>query len=75
MNQIRNTLLSVCCFTVRADTAPTAKLTVDMLQELSSITDQRVELSLRSLDAMAGKWVQEDPPLHIVQALLGPGNS
>jgi len=39
-------------------------------QELSRITDQRVEFSLRSADASAGKWLQEDPPLSTVQRMI-----
>ena len=35
------------------------------------MTDQRVELSLRSADTAAGKWIQEDPPLALVQSMLG----
>lgn len=40
-------------------------------QELSRITDQQVEFSLRSADASAGKWLQEDPPLSTVQRMIG----
>ena len=40
-------------------------------QEVARITDQRVELSLRSADAAAGKWLQEDPPLSTVQRISG----
>ncbi|KAI7105174.1 hypothetical protein KC339_g4031 [Hortaea werneckii] len=35
--------------------------------ELASVTDQRVELSLRSADSTAGKWLQEDPSLATIQ--------
>jgi hypothetical protein len=42
-------------------------------QEVSRITDQRVEFSLRSADAAAGKWLQEDPPLSTVQRISGSG--
>jgi hypothetical protein len=41
------------------------------LQEVARITDQRVEFSLRSADAAAGKWLQEDPPLSTVQRISG----
>jgi hypothetical protein len=46
-----------------------------MLQELASITDQRVELSLRSADATAGKWLAEDPSLQQIQRVAGNGMS
>ncbi|KAK0942924.1 hypothetical protein LTR29_005496 [Friedmanniomyces endolithicus] len=39
--------------------------------ELSSITDQRVEISLRSTDSAAGKWLQEDPSLQHIQRMAG----
>ncbi|KAM0705495.1 hypothetical protein Q7P35_006854 [Cladosporium inversicolor] len=39
--------------------------------EVARITDQRVEFSLRSADAAAGKWLQEDPPLSTVQRISG----
>ncbi|TKA63957.1 hypothetical protein B0A55_09505 [Friedmanniomyces simplex] len=39
--------------------------------ELASITDQRVELSLRSADSAAGKWLQEDPSLQHIQRMAG----
>ncbi|KAK4963417.1 hypothetical protein LTR10_001046 [Elasticomyces elasticus] len=39
--------------------------------ELASITDQRVELSLRSADSAAGKWLQEDPTLQHIQRMSG----
>ncbi|KXL43466.1 MAG: hypothetical protein FE78DRAFT_152262 [Acidomyces sp. 'richmondensis'] len=42
--------------------------------ELASITDQRVELSLRSPDVAAGKWLAEDPTLQTIQNLVGNGN-
>lgn len=35
------------------------------------MTDQRVELSLRSADISAGKWLQEDPNLQMMQRLAG----
>ena len=40
-------------------------------QEVARITDQHVEFSLRSADAAAGKWLQEDPPLSTVQRISG----
>ena len=43
----------------------------DPRQELASVTDQRVELSLRSADISAGKWLQEDPNLQMMQRLAG----
>ncbi|EMC92137.1 hypothetical protein BAUCODRAFT_277169 [Baudoinia panamericana UAMH 10762] len=42
--------------------------------ELASITDQRVELSLRSADTSAGKWLAEDPSLQQIVRLAGNGN-
>ncbi|KAK0945253.1 hypothetical protein LTR29_003345 [Friedmanniomyces endolithicus] len=39
--------------------------------ELASITDQRVEMSLRSTDSAAGKWLQEDPSLQHIQRMAG----
>ncbi|KAK4540406.1 hypothetical protein LTR36_009263 [Oleoguttula mirabilis] len=39
--------------------------------ELTSITDQRVELSLRSADTSAGKWLEEDPSVGTMQRLSG----
>ncbi|KAK3071487.1 hypothetical protein LTR53_008532 [Teratosphaeriaceae sp. CCFEE 6253] len=39
--------------------------------ELASITDQRVELSLRSADTSAGKWLLEDPTLQQIQRMVG----
>ncbi|KAK3702267.1 hypothetical protein LTR37_014978 [Vermiconidia calcicola] len=42
--------------------------------ELSSITDQRIELLLRTADANAGKWLAEDPGLQVLQGLAGNGN-
>jgi hypothetical protein len=47
------------------------ELTILNLQEVARITDQRVEFSLRSADAAAGKWLQEDPPLSTVQRISG----
>ncbi|KAI9690748.1 MAG: hypothetical protein M1820_009845 [Bogoriella megaspora] len=34
--------------------------------EINSITDQRVELDLRSQDASQGKWLAEDPSLAVI---------
>ncbi|KAI9663774.1 MAG: hypothetical protein M1821_007264 [Bathelium mastoideum] len=34
--------------------------------ELASVTDQRVELDLRSQDASQGKWLAEDPSLALI---------
>ncbi|TKA22144.1 hypothetical protein B0A50_08201 [Salinomyces thailandicus] len=42
--------------------------------ELAAITDQRVELSLRSPDIRAGKWLQEDPSLAVIQEVCGSCN-
>ncbi|KAF2765601.1 hypothetical protein EJ03DRAFT_319167 [Teratosphaeria nubilosa] len=39
--------------------------------ELASITDQRVELSLRTPDSQQGKWLVEDPSLQVLQRLCG----
>ncbi|WPH01451.1 Hypothetical protein R9X50_00429700 [Acrodontium crateriforme] len=39
--------------------------------ELASITDARTELSLRSADSRAGKWLQEDPSLGAIQRATG----
>jgi hypothetical protein len=47
------------------------ELTIVNLQEVARITDQRVEFSLRSADAAAGKWLLEDPPLSTVQRISG----
>lgn len=43
-------------------------------QELSAITDSRVELSLRQPDESAGKWLDEDPGLGLIQRVVGNGN-
>ncbi|KAK5133754.1 hypothetical protein LTR08_007404 [Meristemomyces frigidus] len=43
--------------------------------ELASITDQRVELSLRAADSAVGKWLQEDPSLGQIQRLISNGNA
>lgn len=42
-------------------------------QELCSITSERVELSLRSMDTSQGKWVAEDPGLGMIQQMIQPG--
>ncbi|KAK5117034.1 hypothetical protein LTR62_006755 [Meristemomyces frigidus] len=39
--------------------------------ELGSITDARVELSLRSADDSAGKWLGEDPSLQQILRVVG----
>lgn len=44
------------------------------LQELAGVTDQRIELALRSADTNAGKWLLEDPSLATIQALIREGN-
>lgn len=44
------------------------------VQELASITDQRVELSLRTPDTNAGKWLAEDPSLQQIQRITGVCN-
>jgi hypothetical protein len=43
-------------------------------QEVASITDQRVELSLRCSDSEEGKWLEEDPGLPTLIRLAGNGN-
>lgn len=42
-------------------------------QELSSITIERIELSLRSMDTSQGKWLAEDPSLALIQQMLRLG--
>ncbi|KAF2726234.1 hypothetical protein K431DRAFT_280261 [Polychaeton citri CBS 116435] len=42
-------------------------------QEIASVTDQRVELSLRTADVQSGKWLQEDPSLTEIQRLMASG--
>ncbi|KAK8207923.1 hypothetical protein M8818_004176 [Zalaria obscura] len=41
--------------------------------ELASVTDARVELSLRSADTSQGKWIQEDPTLVMLQQMIRAG--
>lgn len=42
-------------------------------QELSAITDTRVELSLRQPDESTGKWLDEDPGLNVIQRVIAAG--
>lgn len=42
-----------------------------VIQEVSAITDQRVELTLRSADIDQGKWLDEDPGLSTLQRIAG----
>lgn len=42
------------------------------LQELASVTDARVELTLRTNDARQGKWLVEDPSLAVIAQMLRP---
>ncbi|KAK0320330.1 hypothetical protein LTR82_008847 [Friedmanniomyces endolithicus] len=53
------------CFATDPQRLPSGK------SELASITDQRVEMSLRSTDSAAGKWLQEDPSLQHIQRMAG----
>ncbi|QIW95246.1 hypothetical protein AMS68_000764 [Peltaster fructicola] len=46
-------------------------ITQALRQDLISITDARIEASLRDIDTRAGKWVLEDPPLTLIQRLVG----
>ncbi|KAF2231769.1 hypothetical protein EV356DRAFT_525774 [Viridothelium virens] len=47
--------------------APALQAIDNTLQaELASITNQRVELALRSQDAAQGKWLEEDPSLALI---------
>ncbi|KAF7188419.1 hypothetical protein HII31_10081 [Pseudocercospora fuligena] len=39
--------------------------------ELASITDARVEACLRQADTNAGKYIQEDPSLAVIQRMAG----
>ncbi|KAF1354926.1 hypothetical protein BDV97DRAFT_288931 [Delphinella strobiligena] len=41
--------------------------------ELSSITMERIELSLRSMDTSHGKWMAEDPSLQMIQHMIQSG--
>jgi len=41
-------------------------------QELASVTDARVELTLRTNDARQGKWLAEDPSLAVIAQMLRP---
>ncbi|RMY61796.1 hypothetical protein D0865_00789, partial [Hortaea werneckii] len=60
LQQIRNTLCAVSNgYLITSEIPP--------VFELASVTDQRVELSLRSADSTAGKWLQEDPSLATIQ--------
>ncbi|KAK5168124.1 uncharacterized protein LTR77_006692 [Saxophila tyrrhenica] len=43
--------------------------------EVASVTDQRVELSLRSADVQQGKWLAEDPSLATLQRMGGGSGS
>lgn len=43
-------------------------------QELAAITDARVDQSLRQPDESAGKWLEEDPNLALLQRFTGNGN-
>lgn len=45
-----------------------------MTKELAAITDSRVELTLRQPDEAAGKWLDEDPGLALLQRFAGYGN-
>ncbi|KAK4503783.1 hypothetical protein PRZ48_004698 [Zasmidium cellare] len=42
--------------------------------ELATITDARVDASLRQADTAEGKWLAEDPPLATIQRVAGNGN-
>lgn len=42
-------------------------------QELSSVTMERVELSLRSMDTSHRKWMAEDPGLQMIQHMIQSG--
>lgn len=46
-----------------------SKKSSDSRQELSRITDQRIDISFRSADTSVGKWVQEDPTLAVIQSM------
>jgi len=46
----------------------------DRRQEIARITDQKVEQSLRQPDECAGKWLDEDPSLSVIQR-VGSGTS
>lgn len=51
--------------------AALAMVTQALRQDLVSITDARVEASLRNADIQERKWVQEDPSLAVIQRLIG----
>jgi len=44
-------------------------------QEVASVTDQRVEQSLRCADVEQGKWLDEDPGLSTLQRIVGNGSA
>ncbi|RMX89881.1 hypothetical protein D0869_00530 [Hortaea werneckii] len=68
LQQIRNTLCAVSKGYLTTSRIPP-------VFELASVTDQRVELSLRSADSTAGKWLQEDPSLATIQQAISCCNA
>lgn len=48
------------------------QITRTLRSELGSITDARVELTLRSSDAAQNKWLAEDPSLAVISQMLRP---
>lgn len=40
------------------------------MQELVAVTDSRVVLSLREPDERAGRWLEEDPGLALIQRVI-----
>ena len=57
-----------------AELSSEMKLANVLRQELAAITDSRVYESLRRNDAAAGKWLDEDPPLSVVQRMANNGS-
>ncbi|GAB7345851.1 hypothetical protein MBLNU457_4106t2 [Dothideomycetes sp. NU457] len=49
-----------------------SQISQSLRTELASITDARVELTLRTNDARQGKWLVEDPSLAVIAQMLRP---
>ncbi|KAK4997572.1 hypothetical protein LTR28_013940 [Elasticomyces elasticus] len=49
------------------------RIQLTLQTELASISDERVELSLRAADSAQGKWIAEDPNLATIQHLIHTG--
>ena len=66
--QITQTLRGVSTATRWQMSRPTN----DSTQELASITDARVELTIRASETSQGRWLVEDPSLAMITTMLRP---